>query len=356
MMNILDRYLFHTVAGSIFAVLLVIIGIDALAMLIDEVGTTQNSYGMLQVFFYIFLKLPASLAEYAGYAALIGVMLGLGMLSNSGELTVIRSAGVSLPGIAWMVLKPALVLIVMTSLVSEFVAPRLEQKAENQRTVLREEATQSIQETGLWLFDQGTFLHVNAVYPDGRLFGISRYNINLADSELNAAQAARAEFDPGSNQWTEQFLRETQINPQSVLSGSRNQSIWETRLRPELLNMSVLNAAQLSVRELNEFSQYLGQDENRARKYQVEFWRKLLAPLSIASLVFVGMSFVLGSIRQVAIGERIFVGVMVGTLFQLLQDIFGPASVVWGFSAFWGVMIPILITSLIGLLLLRFKN
>ena len=83
-MNILDRYLFHTVAGSIFAVLLVIIGIDALAMLIDEVGTTQNSYGMLQVFFYIFLKLPASLAEYAGYAALIGVMLGLGMLSNSG--------------------------------------------------------------------------------------------------------------------------------------------------------------------------------------------------------------------------------------------------------------------------------
>jgi lipopolysaccharide export system permease protein len=117
----------------------------------------------------------------------------------------------------------------------------------------------------------------------------------------------------------------------------------------------VLSATQLSVRELNEFSQYLGQDENRARKYRVEFWRKLLAPLSIASLVFVGMSFVLGSTRQVAIGERIFVGVMVGTLFQLLQDIFGPASVVWGFSAFWGVMIPILITSCIGFLLLRVK-
>lgn len=355
-MNILDRYLFNTVAGSVFAVLLVIIGIDALAMLIDEVGATQNSYGILQVFFYIFLKLPASLAEFAGYAALIGVMLGLGILSNSGELTVIRSSGVSLLGVAWMVLKPALVLIVLTSLISEFVAPRLEQKAENQRNVLREEVSQSIQESGLWLFDQGTFLHVNAVYPDGRLFGLSRYTIDLPASELIAVQSARAEFDSDNNQWTELAVRRTRASPEAVEAGIDNQSRWNTNLRPELLNMSVLSATQLSVRELNDFSQYLGQDENRARKYRVEFWRKLLAPLSIASLVFVGMSFVLGSIRQVAIGERIFVGVMVGTLFQLLQDIFGPASVVWGFSAFWGVMIPILITSAIGLVLMRIKS
>ncbi len=355
-MNILDRYLFNTVAGSIFAVLLVIVGIDALAMLIDELGTTQNSYGVLQVFFYIFLKLPASLAEYAGYAALIGVMLGLGMLSNSGELTVIRSSGVSLVGIAWMVLKPALVLIVLTSLVSEFIAPRLEQKAENQRSVLRDEMTQSIQESGLWMFDRGTFMHVNAVYPDGRLFGVSRYRIDLDQSELLAEQSAQAQFDRDTSQWTETALRQTRVSPETVEVSTENQSVWDTRLRPELLNMSVLSATQLSVRELNEFSQYLGQDENRARKYRVEFWRKLLAPLSIASLVFVGMSFVLGSTRQVAIGQRIFVGVMVGTLFQLLQDIFGPASVVWGFSAFWGVMIPILITSCLGLLLLRLKS
>ncbi len=355
-MNILDRYLFNTVAGSIFAVLLVIVGVDALAMLIDELGTTQNSYGVLQVFFYIFLKLPASLAEYAGYAALIGVMLGLGMLSNSGELTVIRSSGVSLVGIAWMVLKPALVLIVLTSLVSEFIAPRLEQKAENQRSVLRDEMTQSIQESGLWMFDRGTFMHVNAVYPDGRLFGVSRYRIDLDQSELLAEQSAQAQFDRDTSQWTETALRQTRVSPETVEVSTENQSVWDTRLRPELLNMSVLSATQLSVRELNEFSQYLGQDENRARKYRVEFWRKLLAPLSIASLVFVGMSFVLGSTRQVAIGQRIFVGVMVGTLFQLLQDIFGPASVVWGFSAFWGVMIPILITSCLGLLLLRLKS
>lgn len=355
-MNILDRYLFNTVAGSVFAVLLVIIGIDALAMLIDEVGATQNSYGILQVFFYIFLKLPASLSEFAGYAALIGVMLGLGILSNSGELTVIRSSGVSLLGVAWMVLKPALVLIVLTSLISEFVAPRLEQKAENQRNVLREEVSQSIQESGLWLFDQGTFLHVNAVYPDGRLFGVSRYRISLPESELLAVQSSRAQFDRDDNRWTEAGVRQTRVSPESVEASIDIEADWNTNLRPELLNMSVLSATQLSVRELNDFSQYLGQDENRARKYRVEFWRKLLAPLSIASLVFVGMSFVLGSIRQVAIGERIFVGVMVGTLFQLLQDIFGPASVVWGFSAFWGVMIPILITSAIGLALMRFKS
>jgi lipopolysaccharide export system permease protein len=206
------------------------------------------------------------------------------------------------------------------------------------------------------MFDRGTFMHVNAVYPDGRLFGVSRYRIDLDQSELLAEQSAQAQFNRDTSQWTETALRQTRVSPDTVEVSTENQSVWDTRLRPELLNMSVLSATQLSVRELNEFSQYLGQDENRARKYRVEFWRKLLAPLSIASLVFVGMSFVLGSTRQVAIGQRIFVGVMVGTLFQLLQDIFGPASVVWGFSAFWGVMIPILITSCLGLLLLRLKS
>ena len=355
-MTILDRYVFGVVASSIFAVLLVILGIDSLAELISEMGETRANYGSLQVLFYILLKLPASLSGYAGYSALIGVLVGLGLLSNTGELTVIRASGFSLTRIAWMVMQPALLLILIASLVAEFIAPTLEQMSESRRSILREERGQDIGETGLWMFDQGAFLHVDAVYPDGRLFGLSRYKIHIDQARLEARESAETAFNEADKSWRENDLRWTDVDPLKAVSGSAAEGIWNTQLRPDLLNMSVLGADQMSVRDLSQYTNYLGKDLRRAREYRVQFWKKLLAPLAITSLVFMGMSFVLGSNRQVAVGERIFAGVMVGTVFQLLQDIFGPASIVWGFSAFWAVMIPILLTLVAGSLLLGIRT
>lgn len=354
-MTILDRYVFGLVSSSIFAVLLVLIGIDSLAELIDEMGETQANYGLLQVLFYILLQLPGAVSEYSGYSALIGVLIGLGLLSNTGELTVIRASGFSLTRIGWMVMQPALLLIVLASLVSEFVAPTLEQMSESQRSILRDEPGQGIKESGLWMFDQGAFLHVDAVYPGGRLFGLSRYKIDIEQASLQARESKETRFDEANNNWTDYQLRWTDVDPLVVDSGTSSNANWRTELRPELLNMSVLGADQMSIKDLSQYTAYLGEDQQRAREYKVQFWKKLLAPLAIASLVFMGMSFVLGSNRQIAVGERIFVGVVVGTVFQLLQDIFGPASVVWGFSAFLAVLIPILITLAVGFLLIRLR-
>lgn len=355
-MSILDRYIFGIVASAIFAVLLILLGIDSLAELISEMRETQADYGILQVLFYILLKLPGSLSEYAGYSALIGVLIGLGLLSNTGELTVIRASGFSLLRIGWMVIQPALLLIILASLLAEFIAPTLAQTAESQRAILRDDRNQGIEESGLWMFDRGTFLHVDAVYPNGRLLGLSRYRIDIDQARLEARMSEEADFDEAQSRWSEHRLRWTDVSPFQVSSGIDPEKNWVTELRPELLNMSVLGAEQMSVRDLSQYTDYLGEDQQRAREYKVQFWKKVLAPLSITSLVFVGMSFVLGSNRQVAVGERIFVGVIIGTVFQLLQDIFGPASVVWGFSAFLAVLIPILLTLAFGALLLRLRS
>ena len=354
-MTILDRYVFTLVASAIFAVLLALLVIDSLAELVSEMGDTQADYRMLQVLFYILLKLPGALSEYAGYSALIGVLIGLGLLSNSGELTLIRASGFSLARIGWMVMQPALLLIILSSLLAEFIAPTLQQTAETQRSILRDDHSQGFEESGLWMFDQGTFLHVDAVYPGGRLLGLSRYKIDIESARLEARESEETLFNQQGSSWVENQHQWTDVDPSNVESGMDSTSIWQTELRPELLNMSVLGAEQMSVRDLSQYTDYLGEDQQRAREYKVQFWKKLLAPLSIASLVFIGMSFVLGSNRQVAVGERIFVGVVVGTVFQLLQDIFGPASVVWGFSAFLAVMVPILVTLLVAVILLRFR-
>ncbi len=355
-MAVLDRYLFRIIGQAILAVLLVILGLDALIILVDEMTETRAGYGTAQVLLYILFKLPASLSEYAPYAALIGVMAGLGLLANRGELTVIRAVGVPIVRVAWMVVKPALVLVLVVLLVSEFVAPSLEQRAEGERSLKRGDGPQ-IEEDGLWMFDQGAYVHVNAVYPDGRLYGVSRYHVDFDETTLEVRQAEQSQFDISSQQWHEREVRWTSVRPESVISGSESGDVWRTKLHPNLLNMSALDATQMSIRDLGRFSSYLrGEGTAQAREYEVEYWKKLFTPLSIASLVFVGMSFVLGSNRQVTLSERVFVGVMVSTAFRLLQDIFGPAAVVWGFHALWAVGIPIVLTTVLGCVLIRLRT
>ena len=352
-MSRLARHLFWLVGAAIGFVLVALLGLDSLVALVSESTEMQADYGLPQVLFYILLKLPASAGEYAGFAALIGVMLGVGVLANSGELIALRAAGLSIVRLGWLVLQPALLLIVVVALVTEFVAPRLEQRAESERHLLRHGAAAS-GGAGFWVFDRGTFVRIGAVGPDGQLFGLERYRVDAANSRLEASRAAVAEYERG--QWRERERAWTAVSPAGVEVGSVAVGIWQTGLQPRLLAISALEAGQLSLRDLLRFSRYLGADQRRAREYRLALWQKILAPLATASLALVGLSFVLGSGRRVAVGERIFVGVMACTVIQLLQDIFGPASVVWGFAALWAVLAPIALTLGLGLALLRLRT
>ncbi|RYG05496.1 MAG: LPS export ABC transporter permease LptG, partial [Chitinophagaceae bacterium] len=78
-----------------------------------------------------------------------------------------------------------------------------------------------------------------------------------------------------------------------------------------------------------------------------------LEPLATASLVLIAISFVFGPLRSVTMGQRVFTGVMFGVAFLIAQRLFGPASLVFGFSPLLAVLCPIVVCVGIGLFLLR---
>ena len=71
------------------------------------------------------MKLPAVVFQLLPIAALLGSLLGLGMLASRSELIVLRAAGMSPAGIARAVLVTGLVFAVVGGLLGEFVAPPL---------------------------------------------------------------------------------------------------------------------------------------------------------------------------------------------------------------------------------------
>jgi lipopolysaccharide export system permease protein len=264
---------------------------------------------------------------------------------------VIRTAGVSVARILWMALQPALIATLLGAVVAEYVAPRTEQVAQSYRALLQQEKDISISEYGLWHREGDHFVHFNAVQPDGVLFGVTMFTLD-AQRHLTAAMfAERATYQ--KDHWLLENVRETRFGGERLQSVSEPTRLWQTQLSPELLNILVLDPADLSISGLWKYVDFLDEQGSDSGAYELALWKKLLAPLAIVSLVLVAASIIFGPLRQSSMGSRIFAGLLIGIVFRFSQDMLGPASLVFGFPPVLASIIPISISLLAGFLLLR---
>lgn len=351
-MKQLSRHVGKTVAVAIVVVLMVVVALDAVGAIIDESGDIRNDYTFGAVLFYVALKLPASVHEYLPFSALIGCLVGVGALAGNSEVVVMRAAGVSLFRVVGFVLRPVLMFAVLGMGIGEFVTPYLDQYAEGQREFLRQGNTSQDSSSGLWFREQNEFMHINAAYPGGVLFGVTRYSLN--DDHTKALQvsfAERATFT--GDKWLEENVQVTHFGEVQTSSEKITVREWNTDITPQVLTVNVVSAELLSMRSLQTFITYLKQQGLDSARYQLVYWGKALLPLTMIGLVLIAISFVFGPLRSSTMGLRIFTGVIIGVLFNIAQDMLGPSSLVFGFHPIYAVIVPALFCSVLGLILLR---
>src|SRR5690606_19194023 len=109
-MRLLSRHVSATVLMSILTVLLVVVSLDAMAAIIDGIGDLKGDYGFWAMLLHVFITLPGSIYQNLPFSALIGCLIGLGMLASNSELVVMRAAGISLLRVFSFVLKPVVAL------------------------------------------------------------------------------------------------------------------------------------------------------------------------------------------------------------------------------------------------------
>ncbi len=107
------------------------------------------------------------------------------------------------------------------------------------------------------------------------------------------------------------------------------------------------------MQRLHSYARYLERQGQEASEYRLAFWQKALQPLASASLVMIAISFILGPLREVTMGFRVFTGVIIGIGFRTTQELLGPSSIIYGFPPVIAVLIPILLSALIGMVLLK---
>ncbi len=349
-MSQLKSYIAHAIWGSVLAVLIVIVSLDAISSLVDQLGNLKNDYGFGEAILYVLLSLPSSIYRFLPISALVGCLVGLGSLASSSELVVMRAAGVSVNQIIWAVARPVLVFIFIAVLIGEYVAPYADQYADSRRS-LAQGHNRALQSEGLWILEDNEYMHFNVVLPNGKLFGITRFKFNESGQLQEASFVDSAIYQ--GDYWFEQDGVVTQFLDEKIDHYEFSTRRWYTEVSPALLNVRALDVRDLPMQRLYAHSSYREKQGLDASEYRLAFWQKALQPFATLSLVMIAISFILGPLRQVTMGFRVFIGVIVGLAFQTSQKLLGPASIIMGFSPMFAVLVPVLLCFVIGFLFLR---
>lgn len=346
----LRRYIWRTVLLPSLGVTGLLISLDCLFSFVYELEYLGGNYHALQALQFVLTTVPRRFCDFLPMGVLLGTLLGLGMMANSGELLVIRSAGVSTGKISWFVLRPAILLLAISLLASEFVVPWTEQVAQSNRAIARGGGDKPM-EYGYWHREGNEFIHINAVQPNGVLYGVTRYRFN-DNQELVETQFDRRAIFQGDH-WFLEGIRGTLLEGDKVETYRKSTGNWQTGLTPQILSIIVLDPAHIALRKLWSYSSYLKNQGLSADEYMLAFWQKVFMPPATLGMVLIAISFIFGPLREVSMGLRLTAGIVAGLSFHYGQQFFGHLSEVFHTSPFMAAMVPSVICLIVGVLMLR---
>jgi lipopolysaccharide export system permease protein len=351
-MRRLRQYLWRAVVLPSLGVIGVLVSLDCLFSFIRELEFLRGNYQALEALQFVATTSPRRFYEFLPMGILLGTLLGLGLLANSGELTVIRAAGVSTGRISWMVLRPALLLLVLGMLTGEYLAPYTEQVAQSNRSIAEGGGEALRSKYGYWHREGNEFIHINAVQPNGVLYGVTRYQFDDAHRLRESQYIERALYQDEAGYWFLENVKGSRLGDERVDTYRKANDIWRTRLTPALLSIVILEPKYLAPSKLLEYARYRERQGLKASEYMLSFWQKVLRPVATIGMVLIAISFIFGPLREVSMGLRMTAGIVAGLVFHYGQQFFGHLSLVFDTWPLIAASVPPLICMLLGVVLL----
>jgi len=351
-MKILDVYIGKVVAWHILVTVLVLLGLFTFVTFIDELGEIkEGSYSILNVLQYVFLKIPRNLYEIFPIATLIGAILGLSVLAKGAELTAMRAAGISIKRIALSVLKIGVFLALLVLLLGEIISPYTETRSlrvQNESSRIGQE-----DDFGVWLRDNNTYVNIGEVLPDLTLLDVKIFEFDSENHLRFLSVSEKGKFEAGDRRWLLTGLKRTMINANSSQADQVTAAYWSTGVSPQILAVFKIQPDQLPVWQLSTYIAHLKSNKQETINFELVFWSKLVKPLSTAVMLILAIPFVFKSTRSGGLGRSLFLGVMIGLSFFILDRAFTFFVPLFNLSPIVGALIPTLAICLLSFFMMR---
>ncbi|MDG2917384.1 LPS export ABC transporter permease LptG [Bisgaard Taxon 10/6] len=337
-MNTLERYIGKSILGTIFATLLTLVGLSAIIKFVEQFRSVgKGTYDSLQAVLFTVLTIPKDVETFFPMAALLGALIALGNLASRSELIVMQSAGFSRLKIGIAVMKTAIPLVLITMVIGEWGIPQTEQYARDMRAKAISGGSLMSVKNSVWAKDGNDFIFVRQVREDANLKDVYIYHFdNRQLQRLSHANSATYE----NGKWQLQQLNVSDIKPDQISTKNYISQEWQTSLTPDKLGIVSLRPTSLSISGLSEYIAFLHQTGQDSKKFELTYWRKLFQPISVGVMMMLALSFIFGPLRSVTAGARIVTGICFGFLFYVINEIFGPLSLVYNVAPIAGALMP----------------
>lgn len=317
-MNQLDRYVMKHVLALSGIVALGLVTIYTLVVFVSDINESgKGSYGVWQVLQYSLLMVPSSLYILMPIIALLGTLMGVGVLARSAELTAMRASGVSLVRIGAATLAAGLLLGVFGFVLGDWLAPAGERAATNLRDDARGE--RGGLEHSLWLRDADTIVRIGQLDTEDQARNVNLYQMTPEGRLAEVSSAEHAHYDGGH--WQLEGVKRSHFDGDAVHADQVDMLQVDSGISPNVLRLFILEADNLSVRGLSRLVAYMDENHLDATKYRIWLWRKLVEPLTIMAMMLFAVPFVVGTLRDAGAGQRLLAGVLIGIVFYVCNKV-----------------------------------
>lgn len=328
-MNVLTGYVVREILKGSFIALLLLLTLFNLFTFSDELSDLgKGHYGLKQIFYYLALTSPTTFYELMPSSALLGSLFILGAMANSHEITAMRAAGLSVFGIIKATLLAGAILVFISILVGEFVAPEGQKKAQLLKATVDSKQVMLNDLYGLWLRENKSFINVREIQKNGDLSDVSIFDIDDQQHLYQTTHAERAIF-LGHQQWRLENIKKTMISTEQMRSSTSEQQAWKSAISPDLLDLSVVNPNNLSLFDLAKYIDFLKANHQKSQQFELALWGRVVNPLVTFIMLLVSAPFVIGIKRGISVGGRLLIGVVIGMSFNIIDKIIGHLGLIY---------------------------
>jgi lipopolysaccharide export system permease protein len=340
-MKLVVRHLAREIYGSTGMVLLAFLGLFGFFDFVNELDSIgKRGYELHQAFVYVLLLVPGRIYELLPIAVLIGTLYALTTLARHSELTVMRVSGLSTGRMLKILAGIASVFVALTFVMGEYVAPPAERAAQQFRLQATQSTVSQDLRSGLWVKDGTLFINVRTLTADQVMEGVRIYEFD-ADQGLRAiGEAERGVYVGADEGWRLTNVSQTRFGPEGTKVETLPELAWRSDLTPEVLSVLMVVPERMSVATLYTYSRHLAENRQKAARYEIALWKKLVYPFAALVMIGLALPFAYTHDRMGGVNVKVFGGIMIGIGFHLLNGLASNLGVINSWSPPVAALLP----------------
>ena len=376
-MKVLQRYFAVSILQAVAFVLVAFLALISFMDLTSELPDVgKDGYEIQHAFLYVLMLVPGHVYEVMPVAALIGTIYTMAQFASSSEFTIMRASSMSTQMAAAMLFKIGVVLVLITFIFGELITPHTAPWAERIRLSAQGASVSQQFKSGMWTKDvvrsdgvkgeiTGTrFFNVSQFRPDGRLVDVKLYEFDN-NFRMRSLITAKSGVFEGQNKWRLEDVTETLFtssaspDAQALATFGQESSAVTTRklasmaltseITPKILLVSSADPERMSANELAVYTRHLAENRQETDRFKIAFWKKLIDPFAIFVLMALALPFAYLHTRSGGVSLKIFIGIMIGVSFILINTLFSHLGLLSTWPAFFTAVAPSLLFLLLAL-------